>query len=783
MRIKRGSSYILVFTQIFILLFAIIAFSSFISAQDKGSRSPVGVKLTRADKKAITKAGEETGERIDDAGVKSNIEDLKKIAKDKEKKASDLAIKAEDPNASPGVKEEARVARVGAIKAAEDLKRAEREAGPGVKDAVGATGMLTKLFVDSPNSAMLGIAQGAAWGGIVYGVIALIGPMVTDDEALISSLSMSLGAGVFAGRTVTNLLAKRAAENVAKQTFLGMTPGVAGLVAGGIVTVAIFLATYKKTSTEIIQFSCQPWEAPIGGKKCEQCNKQEGGLPCSEYQCRSLGQACQLINPGTEEELCASLHRGDVKPPVITEWDLALMTDYSYEPGTFISPGDRGARIVYDKSNNGCIPAYTPLSFGINADEPARCRLDYTRKRTFAEMQFDFGGSNLYRYNHSQALSLPGLNAAEEDDEGRAPILENDGEFELFIRCMDANGNGDPANRAGSDATGSATPFTEGVENTASFVFQFCVDKGPDTTPPRIFTTDIINGMPIAYNTTSTDLNLYINEPSSCRWSRSDLVYEKMEEDMVCNSNVIEMNARMLYECQTTLSGLKDRQENKFYFRCEDQPHMPVNDRARNQESHEFSLMGSQPLILNKVGPNGTLRDSTDVVQVTLTAETSAGYEEGKATCYYSDTDEIDSYIRFLTTFKADGKHEQDLHLAAGEYAYYIKCIDLGGNEDKELTRFTVESDRTTPLITRAYKQETYLRLSTSEDAECVYGTNDCNYLFDDGVKMTVVDDREHFTDWDTRTNFYIKCQDEWGNQPVPNECSMILRAMEDYNN
>jgi len=50
---------------------------------------------------------------------------------------------------------------------------------------------------------------------------------------------------------------------------------------------------------------------------------------------------------------------------------------------------------------------------------------------------------------------------------------------------------------------------------------------------------------------------------------------------------------------------------------------------------------------------------------------------------------------------------------------------------------------------------------------------------FEDGIKMTVIDDVNHFTEWDTKTNFYIKCQDKYGNQPLPNECIMIIRPFD----
>ncbi len=124
-------------------------------------------------------------------------------------------------------------------------------------------------------------------------------------------------------------------------------------------------------------------------------------------------------------------------------------------------------------------------------------------------------------------------------------------------------------------------------------------------------------------------------------------------------------------------------------------------------------------------------------------------------------------------------EHTQDLHLAEGDYEYWIKCIDLGGNSDTNKTEFKVESDLEAPIVVRAYHEESYLKLITNEEAECVYDTVDCNYLFDDGIKITVVDETKHFADWNTKIDFYIKCKDEYGNQPLPNKCSLIARPFE----
>jgi len=573
-----------------------------------------------------------------------------------------------------------------------------------------------------------------------------VGLMVGGITAIFFKGKNAFRAGFIAG-TAGTLTFKFLTQNKA------MTPMKAGAIGAGV-GIAIFLLLYRKEKTELVSYDCEPWEAPVGGNNCEKCNKQ--GLPCSRYQCKSLGQACELLNDeDSGEAKCVWVNRHDVEYPIIEPWEDALLIDYKYAPDNTISPPDRGVKIEYEKSTTGCVKAFTPLEFGITVDEPAKCKIDYLRKNTFDEMDFYFGGSSLFRYNHSEKLSLPGPNALN----ASGPVLQNDGNYELFVRCQDANGN----------------------YNTANFVFKFCVEKGPDTTPPLIVDTDISNNMPIAYNQSSLDLEVYVNEPAECKWSHRDQIYDEMENQMSCATNVFEMNAQMLYKCSTTLTGLKDRQDNVFYFRCKDQPQLKgttkENDRNVNKESYKFTVIGTESLILTEVGPNETIKDSTDSVKVTLTAKTFAGYNKGEATCYYSDTGETDSYIAFFNT--ESHTHSQDLFLPEGSYKYYIKCIDLGGNSDEDSVEFYVESDSSAPIVVRAYHEGTHLKIKTNEEAECVYDTVDCNYAFDDGIGLTAVDDTDHYTNWDTNTNFYIKCRDEYGNQPIGNACSFIARPFE----
>lgn len=594
-----------------------------------------------------------------------------------------------------------------------------------------------------------GAVSSLAYGALAYGAARMLTSWLVDDDAKAEAISNAVGVGFTVGRATT-LLAQE------KQLWFSGEHAVGyGWTVGIIAAAIVYWYFAEETSEETITFTCEPWQAPTGGAYCEDCNKQ-GILPCSEYQCRSLGQSCELVNKGTADEKCVWKNPQDVDFPTITPWADALLENYKYTPDSTINPPDNGVKLEYTLADDKCIQAFTPVTFGVVTNEPAQCKIDYLRKANFSEMAYNFGGTNLFLYNHTQTLSLPGLSAYESEN----IEITNEGEYTLFVKCQDTNGNA----------------------NIAAFVFKFCVDKGPDTTAPVVVATSIINGMPIANNQSSVDLKVYINEPAECKWDKLDAEFDKMTTTMKCSSSVTEMNTQMVYECSTTLTGLKNAEENKFYFKCKDQPTgVDASQRNTNSDSFVFTLDGTIPLVITKVGPNETVRDSTDPVKVTLTAETSAGAQEGTATCYYSNVSgRSDKYIEFRNS--ASYTHSQDLFLAEGNYNYNIKCVDLGGNSDEKSVSFHVESDAEPPIVTRAYKEENNLKIITDEKAECVYDVIDCNYLFEDGIKMTTTSEVNHFIDWSTSKNYYIKCRDEYGNQPTPSDsCSIIVKPFEIY--
>jgi hypothetical protein len=323
----------------------------------------------------------------------------------------------------------------------------------------------------------------------------------------------------------------------------------------------------------------------------------------------------------------------------------------------------------------------------------------------------------------------------------------------MFVRCEDANGN----------------------SNIADFVFNFCVEQEEDFTSPLIVETGVANNQPIGYNLTQIDTKIFVNEPATCKWDFSDKTFDTMENEMVCDTNSIVKNAQIVYPCDVTLTGIKDRIENDFYLRCED------TSGNVNKESYKLTLIGTKPLYIDWVEPEGTIKDATSPIKATLEVQTSSGAEDGKAFCFYKPSTRTGSYIQFkYNPVEMTYQHMQELtNLVDGNYNYSIKCVDAGGNSAFSEVNFNVKTDRLPPVVVRAYKEDNYLKLITDESGECVYNTDDeigCRYEYENGIKMQTVEDTEHFVEWNSQETFYVKCKDEFNIPPNYDSCSITAR-------
>jgi len=239
-----------------------------------------------------------------------------------------------------------------------------------------------------------------------------------------------------------------------------------GWIAGGV-TAAVMgfwtAFTHQDYSREVFVYDVQGWQPPVGGEHCYECNDLKYG--CSEYQCNTFGTACELINEGSDDERCVWANEDDIKPPEISSLD-NLDEGFSYSPSNKVDSPNRGVDLLYE---GGCIDPFTSVKFAVKTDEPAQCKLD-VKRNPFENMSSSMNEGSRFTENHTMeipASAIPSASALEEIgwsvDAGK--------DYSFYISCRDYNGN--------------VAPY--------HFVVNFCVDDGPDTSPPIITKRFFIN--------------------------------------------------------------------------------------------------------------------------------------------------------------------------------------------------------------------------------------------------------------------------------------------------
>jgi len=551
--------------------------------------------------------------------------------------------------------------------------------------------------------------------------------------------------------------------------------GVGAIAAAVVVVVTAIVAgfTYQDYSGETFTYTVGVWQPPEGGKDCERCNELYYG--CSEYQCRSFGQACLLANEGTEDEQCVWNNSNDRLAPVITLQENLMGEEYIYRPIQVISPPDHGARVIYNPSQKGCIPSYSNLTIGFQTDEPAYCKVDLERKSNFTELGFDLNQGNSFVYNHSLFLPSSAFPSASALN-NLGLTIDGDKDYYFYFMCKDFNGN----------------------SNTGNFVMEFCTDMGPDERAPLIKGTNYLDETYVQYDQTEAYLEVYTDEPADCKWDFLDLEYENMNYDMGwCSPNTNEFlePSSLTYGCRGNLEGLENNENNIYYIKCKDQPWLEQTEphkRNANKQSHILNLIGTYPLVIDEITINGKenntlIKDATDVIEVELKVTTSGGAGgEGLARCQYGVED---SYYYFYNegNFEYLYLNMQNLFLTEGEHNYPIRCIGQGGNIVESGISFTVEKDVYSPEAVRVYYEEENLKLVTNEAGECVYSLfTGCGFNFEDGNSMQESEDGlNHFIEWSTDADVFIKCQDKYENRPAPangeHQCTVVVRGSDYY--
>lgn len=475
-----------------------------------------------------------------------------------------------------------------------------------------------------------------------------------------------------------------------------------------------------------IDFTCTQWEPPDGGSACNECNTLD--VPCTEYRCESLGSLCQLINKGTGNELCVSKPANEALP-TITPLQSVLSKGYIYE-----NVHANGFDIA-NATSKECIEPYTSVEFGIKVDPFARCRISNNSRDDFNDMSDLFGPKGHYILPaHTTRLFFPNPEAFKNFYNLTDSQVELFGKWDLYVKCKTASGKVNPE----------------------PYHIHTCIKPGPDITPPRITLMQPLSGTFVNFGQEEKLITVYVNEPSVCKWSATNVAFDEMNSTLTCETNPAVFT-QFGWKCTTTLSGLN--QTKNFFIKCQD----TSKNKNTMSDSFVYELKPSESsLKIDEILPKSdeVIRSGISPVSVKLRAHTSGGALRGEALCRWEGNGYGDSF-RYSEGKNGSSTHEYTLNLPQGGYSLQLFCEDVARNVAENSTTFSVFIDSFGPKISRIY-YDLGLKIITTELAECRYSFNR-NFEFGNATKMSG-NTLDHFAPWLLKT-YYVQCQDQYGNK------------------
>ena len=513
-------------------------------------------------------------------------------------------------------------------------------------------------------------------------------------------------------------------------------------------------------------YMCEAWTSPSGGDYCELCDTSsiEGGTiftnkegskfdvsQCNQPRCESLGE-CTFVkeNLGTDRPSCIPepCDYGDY--PVLTRYDEPLEESTDESPLIIdIENNPPG----YDATN---LPPGFKISFGVETDLIGRCRfiedwkyqeiLDDNEVDTVQQLRDKFPDPDhfypLFLGTGITPTPPSGTESCDDEDcfeaAGRyhnvTEILNNGEEKSYYVICENMCGEFTPDFYKINLKASDIDPTTYGGSE-ANF------DPASNTYYSALEDTAFVY--------------LYTDIPATCKYTQTQGDnYELFEYEMeTCQQESSEIILGDYY-CNTELP-ISDG-TNTFYFLCQD------NYRNDMSSSKEWVGIKADPLLISQSGPEGTQVYS----DITLDVRTQAGAEAGKSACYYKQSHQY-NYDQMTVSQDGDSWWTQTQTLGEGDYNYDIYCEDIAGNINETTISFTMDIDEYPPEITRIYYLSGTIYTTTNEDTTCEYDST--SFVYGSGFSMTGIETTEHsVTKTEGIENYYIICQDIFGNQNTP---------------
>lgn len=649
--------------------------------------------------------------------------------------------------------------------------------GLGTVTAYAAPGEVATVAPAASAPGASGASAGSLLLGAAIGAIAgyLIGDMIAENSGMTpgeteSFVGAMTGVGAAVGTAAVAVYSASTATVAGTTTTVGLSgiswagfSAALGPVGWVILIASILYSIYSYFFTGedheywIMQYSCEPWEPPTQGD-CSLCNNDV--RTCSEYRCRSLGMNCQYYIENGEPGYCASLD--ETWSATITPWQEALTEGLSYS-----EVRETSFRII-NPSNSGLIEKQVGFSFGIITDKYAQCRIDNKHTKTFDEMAVQM------------ETSIPAYSAQEAQNPSQgsyhrvtlSPHMGNksssttlgfvEGENNFYIRCKNF----------------------AGMYNRGEFAVKINVDNGVDLTPPAITSFNPTSGSYLKVGANSSSVVMWVNEPSDCKYSKENKLFNQMNSSLYCMTN--PESARLgEWPCYALLDNL-NAGDNKFYFKCKDQPNLDLNNTAKrpnvNENPKEYNIkVCKEGLNITSITPENQIVTGQAPISAKLEVKTSGCIESGKSKCSYKF--ENTEYIQFFST-NAKTHSQTFTSMPAGNNKLTIKCIDDAGNFDEKEAWINVTIDNLEPIITRAYDLSRNLVVLTNENSICYVNKNvssKCDFNLNPesiiSQNLTLMEgiEKTHRISWEDNSLYFVKCRDVFGNEN--SQCAMAIKT------
>lgn len=456
---------------------------------------------------------------------------------------------------------------------------------------------------------------------------------------------------------------------------------------------------------------CSIWQAPPGAGNCDSCNNKEF-KPCTEYQCRSLGQGC-IFQEIDGIGQCNTPDLSDTQAPIIS-FDKTLLTP-GYEAVPIVWGLYEGVEV------SPALKPFTTITFGFRTNEPARCALTVAPAEVnipglLAGSFAGFGIESEYLTTHHMSITAPvikeafdrlyestellgtnenilqTMNVAQNYD-SKIQELEAQYGFDLSsqkqlidtqVEQYDTDLARDFFISAGGRQFRLFTKCTDLAGNTNDKVFtSFSFDeKGEDNAPPEILKT-----IPESGNIVENEsvIKIFVNELAECKYDFESKGYTEMEYNWNCPGSVFQTTDG-LFECSAKIK-FSEPGLHRIFTKCRDNPpsydsygikivksgSLGVQSTSQNIVSRLSTvtpnLIVADPVKVLKTTPQVNVLQDSNILEFSLSEDVICKYTSNAKASF----DEMD-----VSLCLPEGDGTKCSATLEGEGTFFIRCVEKG---------------------------------------------------------------------------------------------------------